>query len=226
MGYCLCVFALDFDDDPDAEELAECDIGDFCELAFFHSSIDCNLGAGRYPTLMRLLDSDTTFPASEVRALQQELQKIAAAFRELPSEPMKTAFQRVAEAHTVAGSRCKCAIERFDDPYARMTTFEWSPNDIGPFGRQLLEIAAAFRELPAFRTADALHSASEDRVGTESLYDCFRDTNGATCSNACWNFVRWQLSTSGRSYSRIEQTCTQRTPNDADKHATEGLRDH
>ena len=82
------------------EELAECDVGDFCELAFFHSSIDCNLGAGRYPTLMRLLDSDTRFPASEVRALQQELQEIAAAFRELPSERMKIAFQRVAEAHT------------------------------------------------------------------------------------------------------------------------------
>ena len=60
-----------------------------------------------------------------------------------------------------------------------MTTYEYSANDIGPFGRQLQEIAAAFRELPAFRTADALHSASEDRVGTESLYDCFRDTNGA-----------------------------------------------
>ena len=139
----------DFDDTHEPEELAECDIGDFCDLAFFRSSIDCNLGAGRYPTLMRLLESDTRFPASEVRALEREIQEIAAAFRELPSERMKIAFQRVAEAHTVAGSRCKCAIERFDDPYGRMTTLEWSPNDIGPFGRQLQEIAAAFRELPA-----------------------------------------------------------------------------
>ena len=117
MGYCLCVFASDFDDDPDAEELAECDIEDFCDLAFFRSSIDCHLGAGRYPTLMRLLDSDAWFPASEVRALERELQEIAAAFRELPSERMmKIAFQRVAEAHTVAGSRCKCAIERSRRP--------------------------------------------------------------------------------------------------------------
>ena len=56
MGYCLRVFASDFDDDSEPEELAECDVGDFCDLAFFRSSVDCNLGAGRYPTLMRLLD--------------------------------------------------------------------------------------------------------------------------------------------------------------------------
>ncbi len=179
MGYCLYVFASDFDDDSEPEELAECDVGDFCDLAFFHSSIDCNLGAGRYPTLMRLLDSDAWFPTSEVRAVERELQEIATAFRELPSERMKIAFQRVAEAHTVAGSRCKCALERFHDPYGCMTTFEWSPNDIGPFGRKLLEIAAAFRELPSARTEEALNGASEDGVGGGSLYDCFRDANGA-----------------------------------------------
>ena len=156
MGYDLYVFASDFDDTTEPEELAECDVADFCDLAFFHSSIDCNLGAGRYPTLMRLLDSDTTFPANEVRALERELQEIASAFRELPSERMKIAFQRVAEAHTVAGSRCRCALVLVDDPYSYMTTYEYSLNDIGPFGRQLQEIAAAFRELPAFRTADAL----------------------------------------------------------------------
>jgi hypothetical protein len=148
-------------------------------LAFFRSAIDCHLGAGRYPTLMRLLDSDTTFPASEVRALERELQEIAAAFRELPSEPMKIAFQRVAEAHTVAGSRCKCAIERFDDPLSCITTFEYSANDIGPFGRKLQEIAAAFRELPSARTGEAIDGTSENGVGVESLYDYFRDANGA-----------------------------------------------
>ncbi len=179
MGYCLCVFDSDFDDDHEAEELAECDIGDFCDLAFFHSSVDCHLGAGRYPTLMRLLDSDTTFPASEVRALERELQEIAAAFRELPSEPMKIAFQRVAEAHTVAGSRCKCAIERFDDPLSCITTYEYSANDIGPFGRKLQEIAAAFRELPSARTGEALNGTTAYGGGAESLYDCFRDANGA-----------------------------------------------
>ncbi len=50
MGYCLCVFDSDFDDDHEAEELAECDVGDFSELAFFRSSIDCNLAlAGTQP---------------------------------------------------------------------------------------------------------------------------------------------------------------------------------
>ncbi len=68
MGYCLCVFDSDFDDDHEAEELAEYDIEDFCDLAFFRSSIDCYLGAGRFPTLMRLLDNDAWFPASDVRA--------------------------------------------------------------------------------------------------------------------------------------------------------------
>ncbi len=43
MGYSLYVFAADFDDDPEPEDLAECDIGEFCDLAFFHSSIDCTL---------------------------------------------------------------------------------------------------------------------------------------------------------------------------------------
>jgi hypothetical protein len=173
MGYDLYVFSSDFDDTTAPEELAECDVGDFCDLAFFRSSIDCNLGAGRYPTLIRLLESDTRFPASEVRALERELQEIAAAFRELPSARMKIAFERVAEAHTVAGSLCKCALERLDDPYGRITTLVWSPNDIGPFGRQLQEIAAAFRELPA-----ALDGISEDGVGAESLYDCFRNASG------------------------------------------------
>jgi hypothetical protein len=47
MSYCLCVFDSDFDGDHEVEELAECDVDDFCELAFFLSAIDCNLGADR-----------------------------------------------------------------------------------------------------------------------------------------------------------------------------------
>jgi hypothetical protein len=175
MGYDLYVFASDFDDTTEPEELAECDIGDFCDLAFFRSSIDCNLGAGRYPTLMRLLDSDTRFPASEVRGVEREIREIADAFRKLPSGRMKRAFERVAEAHTVAGSRCKCdRVFLSDCDYSnRLTTLVWSPDDIGPFGRQVQEIAAAFRELPA-----ALDGTTEDGVGAESLYDCFRNANG------------------------------------------------
>jgi hypothetical protein len=91
MGYSLSVFASDFDDDPDAEELAGCDVDDFCDLAFFLSSIDCNLGADRYPTLMRLWNDDSgRFRVSEVRALERELQEITAEFRALPSARMKT----------------------------------------------------------------------------------------------------------------------------------------
>jgi hypothetical protein len=58
VGYDLYVFCLDFGNGAEPEELAECDIGDFCDLAFFRSSVDCNLGAGRYPTLKRLSGCD------------------------------------------------------------------------------------------------------------------------------------------------------------------------
>ena len=129
--------------------------------------------------LASLLESDAWFPASEVRALERELQEIAAAFRKLPSDRMKSAFQRVAEAHTAAGSRCKCALVHVDDQYSYMTIYEYSLNDIGPFGRQLQEIAAAFRELPSAETIEALNGTSEDGGGGGSLYDCFRDANGA-----------------------------------------------
>jgi hypothetical protein len=125
------------------------------------------------------LDSDARFPASEVRAVERELQEIAAAFRKLPSEPMKIAYLRVAEAHTAAGSLCKCAHEIVDDPYSRLTTLVWSPDDIGPFQRQLQEIAAAYRELTLGGTAEAENGTSGDSMGAESLYDCFRDANGA-----------------------------------------------
>ena len=60
-----------------------------------------------------------------------------------------------------------------------MTTYEYSLNDFGPFGRQLQEIAAVFRELPSVTAADYLNGASEDGGGGGSLYDCFRDANGA-----------------------------------------------
>ena len=107
MGDCLYVFSSDFGGDSELEELAECDVGEFCDLAFFHSSIRLLLGAGRYPTLMRLLDSDGRFPASEVRALEREIQEIAAAFRELPSDRMTIAFERVQEARAAEARAAK-----------------------------------------------------------------------------------------------------------------------
>jgi hypothetical protein len=49
MGYDLYVFASDFDDTSEPEELAECDIGDFCDLAFstVPSSVTWALGGTR-----------------------------------------------------------------------------------------------------------------------------------------------------------------------------------
>jgi hypothetical protein len=180
VGYSLFVFAADFEDDPESEELSECEVDDFCDLAFFLSSIDCNLVADRYPTLMRLWNEDSgQLTVSEVGTLQRELQEIADAFRKLPSERMKTAFNRVAEAHTPAQMLCNCAQERFDDPLSRIITITWSPDDIGPFGRQLHEIAAAFRELPPDGSLEAPGGSSARGKKAESLHDCFQDANGA-----------------------------------------------
>jgi hypothetical protein len=164
MGYWLYVFTADFGDTTELEELAECNVAEFCNLAFLHSSIHCYLGAGRYPTLMRLLDSDDRFPASEVRALERELQEIAAAFRELPSARMKSAFERVQEARaaeacaakaraaeesSVATSLCRCAQKMIIDPLGCITSFQYSVDEFVPTGRQLREIAAEFHKLPS-----------------------------------------------------------------------------
>ncbi len=179
MDYGLYVFSSDFGDGAEPEELAECDVGEFCDLAFFHSSIDCNLGDGRHPTLMRLLDSDDRFPASEVRELERELQEIAAAFRELPSERMTIAFERVAEARARQPGRfARAAQERFHDPYACITSFECSLDYIGPFRRELREIAAEFHKLPSEETREPRSGTSKDGGGAGSLYDCFRNANG------------------------------------------------
>jgi hypothetical protein len=86
---------------------------------------------------------------------------------------LESAPHRGAEARTPARPLCKRAQERFHHTTDCKTTFECSPNDIGPVGRQLQEIAAAFRALPA-----ALDGTTEDGVGAESLYDCFRNANG------------------------------------------------
>jgi hypothetical protein len=106
------VFTSHLDDDSEPEDLAECDVGEFFSLAFFHSSIDWKLGAGQYPTLMRLLDSDGGSPASEVRALEREIQEIAAAFRKLPSDRMTIAFERVQEARAAEARVAKGGSER------------------------------------------------------------------------------------------------------------------
>jgi hypothetical protein len=197
MGYCLYVLASDLDDTTEPEQLAGCDVEEFCNLAFLHSSIDCHLGAGRYPTLMRVLDSDDTFPASGARALEQEVHEIAAAFRELPSERMTIAFERVQEARaaearaakareaeerapeesTVDSSLCRCAQKMIIDPLCCITSFQYSVDDLIPNGRKLREIAAEFHKLPS-DGATAQSGTRDGPVASGSLYDCFQNANG------------------------------------------------
>ena len=85
MGDYLTVFSSDFGSEQDLEELAECDVSAFCDLSFFHCSIHCYQGDGQYPMLMRLLDSDDMFPASEVRALESRRVEMWRGGLDLPS---------------------------------------------------------------------------------------------------------------------------------------------
>jgi hypothetical protein len=198
MGDCLSVFSSDFGGDAELEELAECNVRAFCDLSFFHCSIQCYLGADGYPTLMRLLDSDGRFPASEVRALEREIQQIAAAFRDLPSGRVTIAFERVQEARaaearaakaraaekraaeesTAVSSLCRCAQKVIIDPLGNRTSFQYSVDDIAPTGRKLREIAAEFHELQSDGSRDRQSRAPGGPVAGGPLYDCFRNANG------------------------------------------------
>jgi hypothetical protein len=182
MSVRLYVFAADFDDDPEPEELAQCDFDDYCDFVFFLACVECHLGTDRYPTLMRLSDSDGRLTPTAVRALEREIQEIAAAFRELPAHRMKSAFQRATENRAAAeASRqsCKCSRRcEVDDPLSRITVLEWSAAEIGWIEREVGEIAAVFHELSTDEPAPAAEHATATDAAAGSLYDCFQDANG------------------------------------------------
>jgi hypothetical protein len=177
----LCVFAADFDDNRRGEVLAEYEFDDYGEIVFLLASVECHLGADRYPTLMRLSEPEDRLAPTAVRALERELQEIAAAFCELPSHRMKVAFQRAAENRAATNAlreSCKCnRCCEVDDPQSRITVLVWSAPEIGAIEREVQEIAAVFHELPV----DEEPPESEHTTAAGgSLYDSFRDANGVS----------------------------------------------
>jgi hypothetical protein len=202
MGDCLYVFSSNVRSGKELEELAECNVSAFCDSSFFQCAIHCYLGADRYPTVTRLLDSDGGFPASEVRALEQEIRQIAATFRKLPSGRIMVAFERVEQAwaaearvakaraakaraararaeeeSVVSTSLCRCAQSKIIDALSNATSFQYSMDDITSTERKLREIAAEFHKLPS-DSISAESSTEDGSAARRSLYDCFQNANG------------------------------------------------
>ena len=91
MGLYLCVFEED-------EELDGVDIGSYSDFGFFRDVVTNQLEAGtpgaNYPTLILHSDCDGEWSAQECAALQQELESIADAFRQLPPTEFNSDWQR------------------------------------------------------------------------------------------------------------------------------------
>lgn len=55
---------------------------------------------------------------------------------------------------------------------------EWPIAEIPRLEEELREIGAAFRKLPPEEPSGAFEHTAENRVGAESLYDCFHNVDG------------------------------------------------
>src|SRR5262249_6784138 len=55
---------------------------------------------------------------------------------------------------------------------------EWSLTEIPLLEQELREIAAAFQKLPPEEPNGAFEHTAENRMGAESLYDCFHNVDG------------------------------------------------
>jgi Immunity protein 70 len=110
MGLCLYVFDRDSspDDEDEPEELAECDVGHYSDFACFRDTVARHVSAGSCPTLMPHSDCDDEWTLDEVPILERELAKIAEAFRLLPPEEPKNAFEHTAEYRANARSLYDC----------------------------------------------------------------------------------------------------------------------
>lgn len=102
MGLCLCIF------DENGEDIAECEVGHYSDFGWFRDTIAKHLRAADYPVLMTHSDSDGEWSVAELPQLAGELQRIAAAFRALPSEAPQGAFKHTAEYRTEARSLYDC----------------------------------------------------------------------------------------------------------------------
>jgi hypothetical protein len=108
MGLCLHVFSTDFNEDDDAEEIAECDVGHYSDFGCFRDTIASKLDARRYPTLLQHSDCEGEGSIAEIPALERELWEIADRFKKLAAEEPMGAFEHVAEYRAGAKSLYEC----------------------------------------------------------------------------------------------------------------------
>ena len=71
--------------------------GHYSDFGYFRDTIAAKLRSADYPTLMTHSDCDGEWSAAQLLDLRRELQSIATAFRRLPPEEPKKAFEHTAE---------------------------------------------------------------------------------------------------------------------------------
>lgn len=82
--------------------------GHYSDFGCFRDVISTKLGEADYPVLMTHSDCDGDWPVARLPALRRELESIADAFRRLPPEEPKDAFQHVAASRQGARSLYDC----------------------------------------------------------------------------------------------------------------------
>jgi hypothetical protein len=108
MGLCLLVLGPEDDDEEEPEEIAECDVGHYSDFGCFRDAIATHLLAEQYPTLMNHSDSDGEWTLAEIPKLELELREIRDAFKQLPPEDLRDAFEHTAEFRAGAQSLYDC----------------------------------------------------------------------------------------------------------------------
>ena len=92
----------------DGEEETGWVFGHYSDFGCFRDTIAAKLRAQVYPTLMAHSDCDGEWPAHELPTLRLELETIAAAFRKLPPEVPRDAFEHTAANRQGARSLYEC----------------------------------------------------------------------------------------------------------------------
>ena len=90
------------------EEVTGWVFGHYSDFGYFRDTIGARLTAADYPILMTHSDCDGDWPAAKLPALRRELETIAAAFRRLPPEEPKGAFEHTADHRKGARSLYDC----------------------------------------------------------------------------------------------------------------------
>ncbi len=108
MGLCLHVFGPDTGDEEEPQEIAECDVGHYSDFACFRNTVIRHLDSRKYPILIEHSDCDGEWTLAEVPALERELREIGGAFKKLPPEEPRDAFEHTAEYRAGAKSLYDC----------------------------------------------------------------------------------------------------------------------